>query len=144
MFKKSLLITSFLVFSSVMIIGAIYRSEMRINLVVSSTNENHNENTDTSESLRWQTLHGVVTQIDAATLTITIQNSQIVLVEGQPLAFAVNQGFDASRGDTITVEGYEKNGEFKVGRIINLTTGQQIQLRDIEGQLAWRGQSKRY
>jgi len=143
MFKKIILITSFLVFSGVMVIGAIYRSEARINLVASTTNENHNEDTDTSTSLRWQTMQGVVTQVDAAALTITVQNSQLVLVEGQPLSFAVSQGFDASRGDTITVEGYEENGEYKVGRMTNLTNGQQIQLRDVEGQPAWRGQGKR-
>ena len=37
MFKKIILITSFLVFSGVMVIGAIYRSEARINLVASTT-----------------------------------------------------------------------------------------------------------
>ncbi|MEO8613213.1 MAG: hypothetical protein ABI690_35305 [Chloroflexota bacterium] len=142
MFKKIMLVTGFLVFAGVMVIGAIYRSEARINLVASSTTEDHAENINPTTSLTWQTLQGVVTQIDAAAIIISVQNNERVIVEGQPLAFAVGQGFAAALGDTITVEGYEENGELKIGRMTNLTSGQHIQLRDINGNPAWRGQGQ--
>jgi hypothetical protein len=142
MFKKIMLVTSFLVFAGVLVIGAIYRSEARINLVVSSTTEHHDEDINPTTSLTWQTLQGVVTQIDAAAITISVQNNELVVFEGQPLAFAIGQGFTAALGDTITVEGYEENGEFKIGRMTNLTSGQHIQLRDVDGNPAWRGQGQ--
>jgi hypothetical protein len=43
MFKKIVLITGFLIFAGVMVIGAIYRTDARIHLVISSTTENHDK-----------------------------------------------------------------------------------------------------
>jgi hypothetical protein len=65
-----------------------------------------------------------------------------VVVAGQPLSFVIGQGFTISLGDTITIDGYAENGEFKVGRVTNLTNRQSIQLRDVDGRPAWRGQGR--
>ena len=46
MFKKIVLTTSFLLFVGVIIIGAIYRTEARINLVSSPANATHDEEID--------------------------------------------------------------------------------------------------
>lgn len=142
MFKKIMLVTGFLIFAGLLVIGAIYRSEARINLVASNTTEDHDEDINPVTSLTWQTLQGVVTQIDAAAITISVPNHELVVVEGQPLAFAIGQGFTAALGDTITVKGYEENGEFKIANMTNLTSGQYIQLRDVDGNPAWRGQGQ--
>ena len=91
----------------------------------------------------WQTLTGVVTQIDGEALVLTLDSGEVMLVEGQPWRYAQAQTFAAAVGERVTVAGYPEDEEFKTGMLTNTVSGMSVQLRDAAGRPAWSGQGLR-
>lgn len=149
MLKKAILYTAFGLFVGLMVIGAYNRSLVqfdRLNPSAESAeaHESHDE-VETAVAadpiLGWRTLSGTATLVNADGLTILAESGE-VWVEGQPWSYASSSGFSASTGDSLRLEGYDEDGEFKVGRLTNLSTGQMVVLRDADGVPAWRGSGR--
>ncbi len=91
----------------------------------------------------WLTIQGVVVNVDENALVVGTDGGEQVLVENRPWLFAQEQGFSAQVGDRVAMVGFDEDGEFEVGRIDNLTTGQSIPLREESGRPLWAGRGRR-
>jgi hypothetical protein len=88
-------------------------------------------------------VEGTVVAVDESTMSVRAEDGSEVIVEGQPWRFALEQGFQAEPGDRLTLTGFPEDGEFKVGRIDDDTTGETVVLRDETGRPGWSGQGRR-
>jgi hypothetical protein len=91
----------------------------------------------------WLTLNGTVVAVDADALVVQTAAGEQVVVENRPWWFAQEQGFVASAGDQVSVVGFYEDGEFEVGQIENLTSGQRVQIREEGGRPMWAGRGRR-
>jgi len=85
----------------------------------------------------WSTFQGTV--ISAADDLVEIQTAEgaVIPFEGQPLRFALAQGFSAQAGDAVSLSGFEEDGEFKIGVITHLDSDVTYTLRDTSGRPGW-------
>jgi hypothetical protein len=91
----------------------------------------------------WLTLQGTVTSVDADTLAVQTDGGEQVTVDNRAWWFAQDQGFTAQAGDRVTLTGFYEDGDFEVGQIDDLTTGQTVSLRDNSGRPLWAGRGRR-
>jgi len=96
---------------------------------------------DVSNSDPTQTVSGKVLEADNDVILAT--ESGEVLVGMGPSAYRDSQSFMVSVGDSLEIEGYYEDGEFKASNVENRTTGQAISLRDATGRPMWAGQGRR-
>lgn len=91
----------------------------------------------------WRTVEGTV--ISAANDLIEIETAagEIVTFEGRPLSFALEQGFSLQLGDAVAVDGFDEDGEFKIGKVTNLGNAASVTLRDASGRPGWSGRGWR-
>lgn len=87
----------------------------------------------------WQTVSGHVVSVASDLVEIETASGATIPFEGQPLRYALTQGFILKLGDAVTVSGYDEDGEFKIGQATNLTTGASVMLRDATGRSGWSG-----
>jgi hypothetical protein len=62
-----------------------------------------------------------------------------VLIGMGPTWYREEAGFVVQAGEQVRVRGFYEDGEFKAGTVENLSTAQQIQLRDATGRPGWAG-----
>jgi hypothetical protein len=98
---------------------------------------------DVDRVSEWLTVEGVVVSIEESVMTVQTTDGETVLVEGRPWQFVREQGFDAEVGDRVVLMGFHEDGEFKTGRIDDVTNGQSVELRDESGRPGWSGQGWR-
>lgn len=93
-----------------------------------------------TEDHEWMTLQGTVVTVDAEQMTV---QTDIGLVEitDRPWDFALGQGFSAQVGDQVTLVGFDEEGTFEVGRLIN--GDQETAIREQSGRPLWAGGSGR-
>jgi hypothetical protein len=91
----------------------------------------------------WLTLQGTVTSVDADTLVVQTDGGEQVTVNNRAWWFAQDQGFATQAGDRVTLTGFYEDGDFEVGQIDDLTTGQTVTLRDDSGRPSWAGRGRR-
>lgn len=91
-----------------------------------------------AEVQAWQTIEGLVTSIDDEQMSVMTEAGQVE-VTGRSWRFAQEQGFAARIGDQVRVIGFDEDGDFEAGQIINLTSQQQVQMREESGRPAWAG-----
>jgi hypothetical protein len=91
----------------------------------------------------WLTLQGTITSADPDTLGVQTDSGEQVTVDNRAWWFAQDQAFTASVGDRVTVVGFYEDGDFEVGQIDNLTTGQTVSIRDENGRPQWAGRGRR-
>lgn len=87
----------------------------------------------------WQTVSGNVISVASDLVEIETAGGAVIPFEGQPLRYALGQGFILKLGDAVAVSGYDEDGEFKIGQVTNLTTGASVMLRDATGRPGWSG-----
>jgi len=92
---------------------------------------------------QWVTLDGSVVSVTGDLLLMRATSGEIVQVEGMPWSFAQGQGFAARPGDQVKLVGFYEDGELKVARLTNMSTGQTVLLRDEGGRPMWAGQGRR-
>ncbi len=90
----------------------------------------------TADALSYQ---GVVVTTNSTELVIETDANESVMVEGRAWAYALEQGIDVQVGHTVILMGFVEDGEFKAISIQNLTTSQQIAVRDANGRPLWSG-----
>ena len=92
----------------------------------------------------WNTFQGTVISATDDLVEIRAAQGAVIPFEGQPLRFALAQGFSAQVGDEVSVSGFEEGSEFKIGAITHLDSGVTYTLRDTSGRPGWsRGQGRR-
>jgi hypothetical protein len=91
----------------------------------------------------WLTLQGTVVSVDADTLVVQTADGEQVTMENRPWWFAQEQGFTAQVGDQVTLVGFYEDGDFEVGQIDNLSSGQAVTIRDENGRPMWAGRGRR-
>jgi hypothetical protein len=91
----------------------------------------------------WLTLQGTVTSVDADALVVQVDSGEQVIVENRAWWFAQDQEFTANEGDRMSIVGFYENGDFEVGQMSDLTTGQTVTVRDQSGRPLWAGRGRR-
>lgn len=87
----------------------------------------------------WNTLQGTAVSVADDLVEIQTADGTVIPFEGQPLRFAIAEGFSAEVGDEISLNGYEEDGEFKIGVVTNLSSDATYTLRDTSGRPGWSG-----
>ncbi len=90
----------------------------------------------------WVTVEGIVSSAADDLVEIQTAAGEIIPFEGQPLRYALQQGFAVQVGDAISLHGFDEDGEFKIGQVTNLGDGATITLRDTSGRPGWSGQGR--
>ena len=89
--------------------------------------------------MEWQTVQGEVVSLASDAMIVETTSGASVLVEGRSWSYAQQAGFVAELGDAVTLNGFEEDGEFKVGELANDASGQLVQLRELSGRPRWAG-----
>lgn len=87
----------------------------------------------------WNTLQGTVVSATADLVEIRAADGAVIPFEGQPLRYALSQGFSAQVGDAVSLSGFDEDGEFKIGSVTALSSGATYTLRDASGRPGWSG-----
>ena len=87
----------------------------------------------------WDAYSGVVIDVSVDVLTIETDSGETIQVDGRAWSYAQNLGFVLQQGDLVEFEGFYEDSEFKVVSLENLTTNENIVLRDADGRPAWSG-----
>jgi len=88
-----------------------------------------------------QTIHGTVLTVDGEMLVVRTDGEAEVIVEGQPWAYALGQGFTCQPGETVTLLGYPEADEFKAVQIAT-SSGAGVTLRGPDGAPMWAGRGR--
>lgn len=88
-----------------------------------------------------QMITGTALTVDGETLVIRTDNGAEVIVEGQPWAYALGQGFTCQPGEAVTLLGYPEADEFKAVQI-TAASGAGVTLRGPDGRPMWAGQGR--
>jgi hypothetical protein len=91
----------------------------------------------------WLTLTGTVVSVDSYALTVETTDGREIAMLGRPWLFARESGAALQVGDQVQLLGFDEAGEFEVGQIANLTTGQSVLIRDENGRPLWAGGGRR-
>lgn len=91
----------------------------------------------------WRTIEGTVISAADDLVEIGTAAGEIIPFEGRPLSFALEQGFSLQAGDTVAVDGFDEDGEFKIGKVTNLGNEASVTLRDASGRPGWSGRGWR-
>ena len=87
----------------------------------------------------WQTVQGEVVSLAPDAMIVETTSGTSVFVAGRPWSYAQESGFVVELGDEVTLNGFEENGEFKVGELTNDAGGQLVQIREYSGRPLWAG-----
>ncbi len=87
-----------------------------------------------------QTFEGIVLSVDDSQMTLLTEQGEVALAD-RAWRFALEQGFMAEVGQRVRVNGYDENGVFAPAQMLNVSTQQQIDVREQSGQPLWSGGS---
>ena len=82
---------------------------------------------------------GIVNSFDGVGVSLTTADGAPLWVQFGQSRYVTAQGVTFTAGDHITVNGFEENGQFQAGTVVNDTTGQTLNLRDTTGRPLWAG-----
>ena len=91
----------------------------------------------------WLTIQGNVVSVADDLVEINTAAGEVIPLEGRPLSYALEQGFSLEVEDAVTLEGFDEDGEFKIGKVTNLSDGATVVLRDTSGRPGWSGRGRR-
>ena len=77
---------------------------------------------------------------DAA--VIAASTGDAIILDGRAWSFAQEAGFSMQAGEEVSLTGFYEEGEFEIGVVEDLTSGQTIQLREQSGRPAWAGNGR--
>jgi hypothetical protein len=101
--------------------------------------QNPNPGTPQANVTDWVTVKGTVNSFDGVGVSvITVEGAPLWVQFGQS-RYVSAQGVTFTAGDHLTVNGFEENGQFQAGMVVNDTTGQTLNLRDATGRPLWAG-----
>lgn len=88
-----------------------------------------------------QTFEGIVLSVDDSQMTLLTEQGEVELAD-RAWRFALEQGFMAEVGQRVRVSGYDENGVFAAAQMLNVSTQQQVEVREQSGQPLWSGGSQ--
>jgi uncharacterized protein YdeI (BOF family) len=91
----------------------------------------------------WTTIDGSVIQISSDNLVVLNNDGTETVIEGRAWSFAQAMGFNAASDYTLRLTGFYEDLIYQGGTIENLTSGQNVSLRDTSGRPLWSGQGRR-
>ena len=91
----------------------------------------------------WRTIQGTVVSVADDLVEIKSTTGEVIPFEGQPLRYALEQGFSLEAGDAVALGGFDEGGEFKIGQVESLGNGMSVTLRDASGRPGWAGRGRR-
>jgi hypothetical protein len=91
----------------------------------------------------WLTLTGTVASVDSSALMVETADGQGITVQGRPWLTVRESGLALQVGDQVQLVGFDEEGEFEVGKIANLATGESVEIRDENGRPLWAGRGQR-
>ena len=91
----------------------------------------------------WRTVEGTVVSVADDLVEVETTAGETIPFEGQPLRYALSQGFALKIGDAVALSGFDENGEVKLGKVTSLNSGMSISLRDASGRPGWAGGGRR-
>lgn len=91
----------------------------------------------------WRTVQGTVVSVADDLVEVRTAAGEVIPFEGQPLRYALSQGFTTEVGDAVAFSGFDEDGEFKIGQVTSLASGNSITLRDAGGRPGWSGGGRR-
>jgi len=91
----------------------------------------------------WLTIRGNVVSVADDLVEINTATGEVIPFEGRPLSYALEQGFSLEVEDAVMLEGFDEDGEFKIGKVTNLSDGATVVLRDTSGRPGWSGRGRR-
>lgn len=91
----------------------------------------------------WSSLTGFVTGLDAVSLWIQTDQGEDLEITGRAWRFIVESGLALEVGDLVELEGFSEDGEFELSYLMNLTSGDSLQIREESGRPLWRGRAGR-
>jgi hypothetical protein len=158
MLKKIILGGLLIVFSGILIVGAVNRTAARSG---ETNSTQHGQTTQAVEQrggrngaggnveevgeasvTEWQTVSGTVSNVDTSRAEIKLSDGRSVEVGGRAWQLAIAQNFTANAGDSVTLHGFDENGVFQIGQIDNQSNGQTLSLRDTTGRPLWSGRGR--
>jgi len=87
----------------------------------------------------WTELSAKVVSLDGSELVLqTAQGEQLTAGLGKP-SYWESQGLALQPGDEVQIRGFWEDGEFEVGRLTLVATGQTVVIRDETGRPQWAG-----
>jgi hypothetical protein len=88
----------------------------------------------------WSVIEGTVLQASEAGGDLVIETADgEELVVGTGPGYLADQGFALQAGESVRIEGYWEDSEFKAAQVTRLRDGQFVTLRDQVGRPAWAG-----
>lgn len=94
---------------------------------------------DRDRDQAWTDLSGAVVSLDGSELAVqTAQGEQVTAGLGKP-SFWGGQGITLLPGDEVELTGFWEDGEFEVGSLTLVATGQTVVLRAESGRPMWAG-----
>jgi len=91
----------------------------------------------------WLTIQGNVVSVADDLVEIKTTAGEVIPFEGRPLSYALEQGFSLEIKDGVTLEGFDEDGEFKIGKVTRLSDNSSVMLRDVSGRPGWAGRGRR-
>lgn len=88
----------------------------------------------------WRTVQGTVVSVADDLVEIQTAVGEVIPFDGRPLSYALEQGFSLKPGDAVALDGFDENGEFKLGRVTS--NGASVTLRDADGRPGWSGRGR--
>jgi hypothetical protein len=85
------------------------------------------------------TLEGTVSSADGDSLLVELSSGRQMVFDGREWRFALEQGITLREGDRVKVDGFFRQGEFMLVRIVDMAERMTFRIRNEQGQPLWRG-----
>jgi len=95
-----------------------------------------------AEVAEWVILPGTVESVSVDEAVIAASTGETIILDGRAWSFAQEAGFSMQAGEEVSLTGFYEDGEFEIGVVEDLTSGQSIQLREQSGRPAWAGNGR--
>ena len=151
MLKKILLWGMYFVFVALLVVGGMYRTQVKSGtdspMLVGNANApltnrdgnsvSHEEAGDEDTPKTMIVLTGQAETVRQGRVTVMTDANQPLELAGRSWRYAQSLGFTVQAGDRLTLEGFDENGDFKIANLTNLSNGRHVQLRDASGHPLW-------
>jgi hypothetical protein len=87
----------------------------------------------------WVTYTGTVESVEPTIWTIVLDDGTIIEIYGRTLSFLKEQGFTVDTGDSLNLTGFYHDDVFGLSTIEDITTGENVPLRDENSRPLWAG-----
>ena len=157
MIKKIIMIGLLVLTSAVLVLGGINRTmaktvgitllqwmgnEPIIEGYRSAGGEGINLSLNTEASSEWVDIEGVVTSVNDLAMQMELLDGQAMVLEDQAWEYALTEGFQVKKGDTLQLTGFYEGEDLEVSVLHNLTSGQEVRVRDETGRPMWAGRGR--